>query len=367
MIIKIILRILILISLSFTIYYIYSIESEKYESKSIVLLKDISKKQNINVGELLLSGTASNALQDSKILEIYIRSYDMYKQIDGEFNLTGHYTSEELDFLSRLSHNTSLPFKKANKNNLLKMYNENLQVVFDAPSGTLGLTFLHTKPETAQEIMRYIIDRSEYIVNGFEKESTKIALEFIKRQIEEKRREFIDSIRRLIEYQNRHHSIDPSIDVKRKTTILSELEAKLIQTQVDYDSKVRIYNTNSREIKILKESIRNIKNSIKRIKEQLSGQKDGQELNVNVFEFELLKSNMEFAKEVYRRTLINQEETKIELAQKSKHLLVIEQPTLADDYTYPNKAFKIITYIIIYMLLYSIIIAIISIIQNHRD
>ena len=76
---------------------------------------------------------------------------------------------------------------------------------------------------------------------------------------------------------------------------------------------------------------------------------------------------MEFAKEVYKQTLISQEETKIEVTQKSKHLLLVAKPTLPDNYSYPNKLWDIFTLFVLLGLLYSIIMAIVSIIENHRD
>ncbi len=364
--VKWLLRILFVTLFLLAVTYIVTIESERYESKSITLLKDLSKKQTVNLSEMLL-GQGSSTMQDSKVLELYIRSNEMFSYIDSRFDLTKHYISDELDFAQRLYPDSNIPYFRANKQHIIEKYNQDLHVVYDDPSGTLELTFVHTDPKIAQSILQSIIKRSEEIINQFAKENAQIALRFIEKQRQEKRKLFVEAIKKLIDYQNSHHTIDPSLDVERKITILTELETELVKSEVEYATKLKTFNPNSREVKMLKENIRNIRASIARVKKQLSGTKQGKELNANVFEFQLLKSDMEFAKEVYRQTLINQEEVKIEVAQKAKHLIVVAKPTLADDYTYPNKLWDVFTILVVLLFIYSIVSTIIGIIHNHQD
>jgi capsular polysaccharide transport system permease protein len=363
---KFIIRLFFFLLFAVSVVYIVFVETERYQSDSIALLKDLSKKQKVNMGAILL-GQASETMQDSKVLELYIRSHEMFDYINKEFNLTAHYTGNDLDVLQRLYSDATLPFLRASKRNLLDKYNEDLLVVYDEPSGTLKLSFVHTDPKTARRILETILKRSEDIINQFSKENARVALAFIEKQKEEKRKEFIRSIRKLIAYQNAHHTIDPTLDVERKITILTDLETELVKNEVDYASKLKTWNPNGREMQMLRETIRNIKRSIERVKKELSGDGGKNELNANVFDFELLKSDMEFAKEVYRQTLIKEEEIKIEAAQKSKHLVIVAKPTLPDDYAYPNKPWDIFTVLIVLTFFYGIVISIISIVRNHRD
>jgi len=364
---KIIIKMMFLSIFLISVYYILDIESERYESSSIVLLRDLSKKQSVNLSDILM-GSSSGVTQDSKVLELYMRSSEMYNFIDSKFKLNSYYISDELDILQRLYPTSFLPIFRANNNNILKKYNQDLQVIYDDASGTLELSFAHTDPRVAQRILQAIIQHSEEIINKYERENAQIALNFIKKQTESKRKKFIESIKKLIEYQNTHHTIDPTLDVKRKIEILSDLELELVKAEVDYATKKKTWNPNGREMLTLRENIKNIKQSIQRVKRELSGKSKGsEELNANVFDFELLKSDMEFSKEVYRQTLINQEEVQIEVAQKSKHLVVVQKPTLADDYKYPNKIWDIFTVMIVLYFIYFIINTMITIIENHKD
>jgi len=245
---KLTIKILFILIFAFLATYILTTETERYESVSITLLKDLSKKQNMELSTLAL-GQTSNTMQDSKVLELYIRSNAMFEYIDNIYNLTEHYTSTKLDALQRLYKDTLLPMYQANKLNLLKKYNDNLSVVFDEPSGTLTLSFIHTDPKVAQSILKDIIVYSDIIINEFDKENSQVSLDFIKNEKEQDKINFNKSIKKLITYQNKHHTIDPNLDVERKNTILASLEAELIKQEVEYSSKAKTYNLNGSEMK----------------------------------------------------------------------------------------------------------------------
>jgi len=364
--IKVIIKILFLLVFVASTYYIVNAESERYQSSSIVLLRDLSKKQSVNFSDIL-TGSSSKLTKDSKVLELYMRSFEMYDLINQKFHLDSYYVSDKLDVLQRLYKTSPIPRYRASKKKFLEKYNKDLQVLYNNASGTLELSFIHTDARVAKAILEEIIKRSEDIINHYAREDSKIALNFIKKQVDIKRKKFIESIRKLIEYQNKHHTIDPTLDVQRKITILSDLELELVKSEVEYATKLKTWNPNGREMLTLKENIKNIKKSIYRVKQELAGKRKGSELNANVFEFELLKSDMEFSKEVYRQTLINQEEVQMEVAQKSKHLITVQKPTLADDYTYPNKIWDILTVMVVLFFMYFIINTMLLIIDNHKD
>jgi len=187
--------------------------------------------------------------------------------------------------------------------------------------------------------------------------------------VKENREIFISWIKKMTAYQTQHRTIDPQLDVERKNIILSELEVELAKKEVEYSSKIKAdWNKNGYQMRILKSEILNLKKSIKSINQQLSGnRKDAPELNVNVFDFQILKNEMEFAKEVYKETLINQEKLKMEVNQNAKHLLVVAKPTEPDSYTYPDKVWDVFTLMLTLLFLYSILMTALTILRDHRD
>ena len=83
-------------------FYILAMKTEKFQSSSIVMIKDLSAKQSASMLGSMLLGQSSSTMQDSKILELYINSSEMFHTLDLKHHLTAYYTSEEMDLVQRL-------------------------------------------------------------------------------------------------------------------------------------------------------------------------------------------------------------------------------------------------------------------------
>lgn len=364
---SILFRLFFLVFFVLSAYYIFYVQTEKYESKSIIMIKDISRGQSISPFGSLLSGSISKSMQDAKLLEVFIKSSEMFNLLDEKYNLTAYYKSTKIDVLNRLSDKSTLPLFELNKRNLMLNYQEDLNIVYDEPSSTLSIGFAHANAKIAQKIVESIIEHASKTLNIFEKKSSEIILQFLKKQELEKYKLFITSIKELLAYQSKHKTFDPKIDMESKSAILAGLESQRVQKEVEYESKLQYMNSNSTEIRLDRNSIEKIKNNIEKIKDEISGAKGKKELNVNVSEFELLKSKVEFNKKIYSQILIKLEETNVMVRQNAKNLIVVVKPNIADSYSYPNKIKNIFSIFIIMFFLYGILSMIIKLIKDHKD
>ena len=361
------LKFLFLFILGYSIYYIFFIETEKYLSKSVIMIKDLSQKQSTSpLGALLLS-SGSKSMTDAKLLEVYIKSSDMFDILNREFNLTDYYKSDKIDFLHRLSESALLPSSLFNMQNLLAKYNRDLSIVYDEPSATTQIAFSHANAKTAQQIVNRIVEQSAKILNSFEKKNTEVVLNFLKKQERQKHKLFIESLEELLAYQNKNRTIDPKVDIEVQNKILADLESELIQKNVEYNAKAQYLNKKSAQMKLLRGNIEYIKKSIHKIKAKITGNRGKKELNKNMSDFALLKSKMEFNKELYVQTLMKLEETKVLISQNAKNLIVVTKARVADSYSSPNKIKDSISILIILSFLYGIITLIITIIRDHKD
>lgn len=351
-----------------TAYYILYVETEKYESQSVVMIKDLSQGQvPSSLGSLLVGG-GSASMADAKLLEVYINSLDMFTLLDKEFNLTAYYQSEEIDILHRLFDDAFVPTNYLfNQENLLNAYREDLLIIYDEPSNTIKLGFAHANEKIAQKIVQTIISQSSKILNLFENKNTKIILDFLTKEERKKHQLFISSLEDLLQYQNRTSTIDPKVDIDVKNTILASLQSDLIQKSVEYESKAQYLNENSAEMKLLKGNIHFIEKSINEIKRKITGKKGNQKLNVNMSDFTLLQSKMEFNKELYIQTLKKLEETKVLVNQNSKNLIVVSEAFVADSYTYPNKFKDTFSALIVLLFVYGVGRLVLTIIRDHKD
>jgi len=354
--------------MAFLITYVLFIKTEKFESFSTVIVKDLEQEQSTSpLGAMLLS-SSTEAAQDAMLLDVYMKSSDMFDLLDKEYNLTAYYASEDIDFFSRLNKDTFFIYKELNQINLLNKYNNDLTLFFDEMSSTLSIRFLHANPKIAQKIVQSMIQHATVMLNEMQKKSSEIVLDFLKKLEKEKYELFLTSLKKLLVYQNQHNSIDPKTDVEVQSSILAKLEGELIQKEVAYQSKLQYMNAKAAEMKLLKSNIEYIKSNIKKVKTKLTGQNEHSvQLNKELADFQLLKSQVEFNKEIYYQTLVKLEESAIMVSQNTKNLIIVSSPKVADSYAQPNKFKDIVTIIILLSLLYGITGLVSSIIRDHRD
>lgn len=339
--------------------YVLFIQTELFQSSSTVMVKDLkSTPASTDLMTALLPSTSSS-MQDSMILEKYIQSEEMFRKVDRVFNLKEHYMSDQIDMVNRC-------YGFSTMEDFLKVYRSRLIIQYDATSSTLDIGFLHANAITAQQILFFIVKESTQILNRYDKENGAVLLNFIQQQEQENRKLLTDAIEQLVAYQNKNRMIDPSVDIEAKSSIIAQLEAKLVQKETEYSSLKQYMNEKSSELKILRGEIQSIKSKLNEIKTQLSGSNEN-ELNENLFEFEELKAEVEYKKERYKQTLIQLDLAKIQATQNSKNLIIVTQPTLPDYYSYPNKIKTVITILLLLLLLYGIITMVQSIVKDHRD
>lgn len=341
------------------LYYLV-IKSELYESRTALLVKDMSSSTpNASLGLSLLGVGASSQVQDSKIVEEYLMSLDIYKRLDEKFGLSEHYKSDKLDFIERLP-------KDATEEDFLKFYNSRLNVAFDEASSILHIAFSHVEPKKAQEILEFLVFEVEGQINELNRKNAQRKLTFIEQEHLKAKIKMDTSSKTLEEYQNTNLLLDPSSQASATTGVISQLEATLTQKNIEYATMMSYLNEESYELKALKNEIQEIEKSIANQKKELSGTSKDR-LNKTMFEYEKLKLQLEFDTEVYKNALLQLETTKIDVSKEAKMLSIISKPNFPDGYTYPDKPKVFITILIVMLLMYGIFSMLNSIIKDHKE
>jgi capsular polysaccharide transport system permease protein len=339
--------------------YVLLVQTELYESSSTILIKDLTPTASSSNLLSALMPTSSSNLQESMLLQKYLYSMEMFIAIDKKFALKKHYKSSELDFLQRL-------YSFSSTEDLLSLYKKHLIVMYDELSNTLEIDFLHTDPKIAQKILNYIVAEAEEKLNMYEKENGSELLKFIEEQENQNKRLLVTSIEKLMAYQNSHATIDPSVDIQAKSSILAQLEGTLVQKEMEYAKLKQYMSDESIELKTIRGEIKSLKGKLRDVRSKLAGSEKN-ELNSNLFAFETLKAEVELNKERYKQTLIQKDMAMIQSTQNAKNLIIITQPTLSDEYLQPNKLKSFITLLLVLLMVYGIVSMIQAIIKDHRD
>ena len=357
---RLVVRTLFLTLFTLTTIYFMFIKSELYVSESALIVKDLNKAPSAAGLEFSLLGMGGDSqLQDSKVLEEYLRSLDFFTLIDKQFSLRKHYSSDALDFIERMP-------KDATIEEDLEFYRSRLHIEYDEVSGILHIAYAHTDPKTAQAILKFMMAQVETQLNVFNHRNAEKRLHFIAEEFAKEKEKLAQATQAMEAYQNKHMLLDPNNAAASSSTIIATLEASLTEKNIELANLRGYLNENNYEIKKTKGEIRSIKRSIAKKRKALSGNENNR-LNKTLVDYGKLKMAVEFETEIYKSTLLQLESTKIDVAKEAKTLSIVSAPNLPEGYTYPNKPKIMITIVIVFFLLYGIFTMLAAIIRDHKE
>lgn len=353
-------RLVFILLFVLAVTYTMFLKSELYESKTTLMVRDLSSSSPASsLGLSLLGVGSSSQLQDSMVVQEYLMSLDTFLLLDKEFKLAEHYKSDKLDFVERLASDATME-------KTLEFYQKRLLINYDEVSGLLHLGYAHTDPKTAKEILEFMVSSVEHELNEFNRRKAKKQLAFIEIEYNKNKQKMDKSSDILQNYQNKHLLLDPENKASTSSAIIANLEATLTQKRIEFKTKSTYLNSDNYEIAQLKTEIDEIANSLADAKKGLTGSSEDR-LNKILFEYERLKMQAEFDIEVYKNSLLQLETTKIDVLKEAKTLSVVSRPNLPDGYTYPNKPKVFVTLVIVMLLLYGIFSMLGAIIRDHKE
>lgn len=342
-----------------TAFYVVFVQSELYRSTSATIVKDLTNSAPELNGLKLFSTASTSSVQDSRIVEDYLGSFEELERLDKQFHLYTHYHSEAVDPLDRL-------YDFSTREDFLNLYQKRLELVFDETSGILNVGFLHTDPKVAQAVVNELIKDANERINQYNQRVGEKKLSFIIVQVALNKDALNESINDLENFQNSHTLFDPTADAQTQGGIVAQLEASRVEKQSKLGELRNYMNEKSFEIVRLKHEIDELNKALAKIRKTMASGERGS-LNAVIFEYERLKNNMEFNKEIYKQSLIELESIKADISKNAKMLLVLVRPYLPDGYTYPHKIGSVFTIMLVLGLLFGIISLLESIVQEHYD
>jgi len=343
---------------SLAIVYVVFIKTHLFVSNSSLIIKNIETSTQSPSLLSMVTGQRNSNVQDAMIMKEYLNSFEMFAKVDSKFMLKKHYASKAQDIYARI-------YSWETDEDYVKLYKKRLSLVYDETSSILKISFLHTDPKIAREIVSFLIDEAEKRLNRYNQEIANKHLKFMIDETKKHKQNLANSIAKLEEYQNKHNFIDPQNEVSSNIAILDSLNARLVDKRAVLKELQTFQTSQSIDIINLKQEISQIKNFIAEISKKLSGENNSG-INKNIFEYSILKENMEFNNELYKQSLLQLQLAKVEANKYSKMMQVLIQPSLSANYTQPNELKEVLTILLVMGIFYGIISMLIAIIKDHQ-
>ncbi|RFA27997.1 chain-length determining protein [Alkalilimnicola ehrlichii] len=331
--------------------------TDRYVSEANIVLQSASPAPpSLDFTSILTGGTSNELL----MLRDHLRSVDMLIKLDRQLNLRDHYADPAIDRLSRLR-SPSVPLE-----HLHRYYLKRVSIEMDEYAQVLRIRAQAYDPDTARAIASLLLQEGEKHMNVMGQRLAAEQVRFIELQVEDLMGRLDESREALIAYQNEHGLVSPTGTVESLSTVVATLEGELAKLNARRHALAASHSERSPEMVRLRHEIDAVRNQID-IEHARMATHSGEALNRISAEYESLRLQHEFSREMYASALAALENTRVEAARTLKQVSVLQAPTQPEYSTEPRRIYNITVFIIMAFLFSFIAHLIAAIVRDHRD
>nr|WP_209262262.1 chain-length determining protein [Thiorhodococcus minor] len=348
---------LVLTAIVAAILYWGGLATDRYVSRAHVVLLSAEISQPRAGLAAILPGPGGN---DLLMLRDYMLSTDMLAQLDAALHLRDHYSSETIDWLSRLSS------PRVATEEFHRYFLSRVSVVLDEYAQVLRIGAQAYDPATARRIVELMLDLGEAHMNAMGHRLAEEQVSFIEVQVTELRERMVKASNQLLSYQNTHGLVSPTGTVESVSSVIAGLENELAKLEARKAALSASQSESSPEMMRLSSEIRGMRRQIDVERSRLA-RSSGDALNRLSAEYELLRLQSEFASELYSTALTALETTRVEAARSLKQVSILQAPTNPEYPTRPRRVYNITVFALMSVLAGLILHLLLAIIRDHKD
>ena len=315
-------------SLLFSIFstlYFYSIGRNRYFVRSDIIVRKASSNayRNLDISNLIGTGNASST-EDAFFLRTYLESPQVLNAFEKLVDLETVYKKSGLDLYAGISKNPSLERK-------YDFFRRQISISLDDRSGILRIRSLALDPDTAYKLNTFLIKQAELFINELNQSVYKEQLEFLNSEVLKKEKKLNEANKKLTDFQRFYKTLDIKSEAAMNSTLIAELESQLVKLKVELASiKRQFVDPNSPEIIILNDQISELNNQILIERNSLVNPK-AKDFSNRIVKMAELKSNQEFAYNLYISAMTAAEKATLESVQQQRFLGIISEPQIPEN------------------------------------
>lgn len=333
---------------------------DRYVSTAVMSVRRAHQDSYGGAGlAMLIPGVGGASLEDTRMLQDYMRSQALLQRLDAEFGLRRHYESATRDPFFRLWPGVSQEWWVA-------YWRSRLSLSIDELSGLLTVQVQTFDPVLSQQVAGALLRESESFVNGVTQRIAREQMAFAQTELTLADERLGQARNALLAFQARHRMLDPAAQAQATSALAAELHAQLARVEAELSAKAAFLNPEAPDILNLRAQAAALRLQVAReTRNVASTQSDA--LNRLSAEFRDLKARTTLAEELLKGTLASVEASRIEALRKAKSLVVVEPPTLAESAEYPRRVYDMVTLLIASLLLYAVTRLVVATVNEHRD
>lgn len=335
------------------------ISSDKYLVQAHVVVEQdsLSSTPSLELGLLSLGGSGDQ--NDALIVEAFMESNAMLEQVNSALNIREHYSSNTIDWFSRLN-------PTASKEDLFEYFLKNVSASVNSESSIIQLDVAAYSPAFAKNLADSMVALSEVFVNEVSQGLAQQQLDFVKSEVDKNSRRLAQATADLILLQQQYEIVSPEVEAQTLGEIIAGLQAELAKERAILKTKLSYLTNNAPEVVSSRKRVAALQQQIEQEREAQTG---GGESAINHLHLKYQSAQLAVtvASEVYQASIASLESARLEASRKVKYLVAISGAQLPEEAQEPRRAYAIATGFLLLNLLYLIIVLVIATINDHRE
>lgn len=343
--------------------YLWVLLPDRYVSSATVLVKESGSVAGIETGLLASVGIAAQGGNtDEQILQAFLLSPDLLRELENEFALREHYAIA-WDFIFGLGGRASLE-------DMLEFYRRVVTVKRDTESDLLVIDVHAYNAEYAKAIADAILSKSENFINQVGQDMAKNEMRFAKIEIDRGQQLLKLAKGKLLKFQNQHALVSPDSEGQSLISIVYELEGELAKTHAELSQSNAYLSDTAPQTVALRSKVEALSQEIFDQKKRITGiagdSADDRLLELGITYQDLIL-DAELAKTLYTSALNAYELARAQAGRQLKYLIVASRPQLPEKSLFPKRGYWLISWTMIFVIVFYIIRLSIITVREHRD
>jgi capsular polysaccharide transport system permease protein len=351
-------------------YYTF-FASDQYESTADYVIKTQSGGDSSSglagiMGAIGVGGGHGDSMAagDSSMVEAYVDSDQILRDLSQDIDLRAMYCSREIDWVSRLKSTPDVlqmisgrktlrtTTREVSDEDLLSYWRKKVTVAPGHAPGTSTLKVLAFTPEDAKSIAVHVIALGERLVNHVSERSMKDAVVFAEKEVNLAHDRAMKAFDELQEFQTRAKQVDPQGFAKARSEIQGKLEGQLSTTQAQMEALRQNLPDEAPGIQQMRSQISALQEQLMVEKNQSTTGRDGKSAAEVINEFGKRQLETDFASKDYLSALTALESARITANRQSRYLEAFDMPELPDKPALPRRLYSIVTVLAVCLLLW---------------
>ena len=349
---------LVVLASLFVIGYYGIVASPRYASQAQFVVKQAGANE-LSITGLAAIGSASPSTRDALIVQEYIQSIEMAQALDQELGLKAHYENTEWDWISRLAVDST-------QEDYLNYFQQHITVEYNELSEILRIEVQAFTADFALQLATELIKISEQFINQLGIGMANSQLQYAEQEVSRTHDLLKQQQLKLIDFQNTYQLLSPDSQSGALVAAVNNLEAEIVAQETELKSLKAFMRKDAAEVKALEFRIAALRSQLTEEKAKLTSS-DQNSLNKVAADFKAIELNTKLSGDLYASALTSLELVRAEAFTKLKYLLIVEQPRLAEEDSYPRRLYNIATWFVVLVLLYLVGRLTIAVIKEHRD